>query len=268
MPSPKRCPALYTKIQEYVAEPANTDRLFHLSDVLPSTFQMFLVWLYTNTVVQGPKCRPGDPVFGGLENDSGCRDRLVRGSTGKVTQTAEPDILDSDIVNLYLFATEHAIPELGNAALTALAAQNERNKCTSTKLAVERAYATKIANKQLCGYLSEEAARRLTSGNVPKSVVQYPADYVQRILQKKFGTAGQDRARMSTSELGKRVCSYHFSDGCDLDCPFPMTPPSVPWIAWYVSLDRSPLEKLAKCTTAISCRGPALSSWGLARLLS
>lgn len=264
----RRCAALHTKIQEHMTQPESTTQtLFRFAHVLPSTFQTFLVWLYTSTIVQGPKCRPHDPE---PEEEHGVesRDRLVRGLTGKAISTAKSDCADLDLVNLYQFATEHGIRELGNAVLTALAAQNERNKCTCTMLAVERAYATKAANPQLCGYLSEEAARRLTSGNVPKSVVHYPADYVQRILQKKFGTSGQDRAKMSTSEYGKRVCDYHFTTGCNRDCPFPMEPPSAPWMVWYVSLKRSPLAKVANLTTAVSCRGPALSSWGLTRLLS
>lgn len=186
----------------------------------------------------GPKCRPDDPEHA-LEQAAASRGRLIR---GKTTGSKEEDLLDTDMVNLYCFGVAHDIPDLGNAALSLLAARNERLQCTASAVAVEQAFATQPSNPKLCAYLGDEGARRLHAGNVPSYLVKYPGPYVQRILQKKLAK-GSIQEKMQSANWLQSICHFHFHTSsnlqqpCVYECAIPGNEGGVAGPTWYVIPD-------------------------------
>jgi len=126
------------------------------------------------------------------------------------SEDSTQDVDDLELVSLYLFGVAHSIGDLSNAALSKLATQNEHSKCTTTIAAVQRVFAHPVHVQRLCKFLTEEAARRLNAGNVPMSIVRYPAEYVQRILQKKLIRSSVDVDKMDQKQWTSQVCSHHF----------------------------------------------------------
>lgn len=168
----------------------------------PAIFGKFIVWLYTGQVP------PSQTLV--LEAVEG-RERLVEGKRDAVGRYS-----DLELVSLWRFGVDNDIPELFNTALSLLARQNNALEKTTSKDAVEQAFAYTGPRKNLQRYLIDEAAYRFAKAETPvrnpENTSSFPAEYVAGILNA-IVAAKVPAAPPGTSNH----CEYHSHGNCGKD---------------------------------------------------
>ncbi|KAK5747449.1 hypothetical protein LTR17_000090 [Elasticomyces elasticus] len=160
--------------------------LYHFSMDDSAVFHMFVTWLYADELML--------PLHYGksqLETATKPEDlhttRMVKGITRNLGYSNAKILYAMDdlrCIQLYEFGVTHKIPGLSNAALAALAVRNEELGCTTALSAVRLALELRPQAPQLYSYLVAEASRKLHSGDVKPSIVDFPRNFVQKVLKR------------------------------------------------------------------------------------
>ncbi|KAK4896375.1 hypothetical protein LTR27_005586 [Elasticomyces elasticus] len=160
--------------------------LYHFSMDDSAVFHMFITWLYADELMLPPHHGKSQ-----LETATKPEDlhtiRMVKGITRNLGYSNAKILYAMDdlrCIQLYEFGVTHKIPGLSNAALAALAVRNEELGCTTALSAVRLALELRPQAPQLYNYLVAEASRKLHSGDVKPSIVDFPRNFVQKVLKR------------------------------------------------------------------------------------
>ncbi|KAK4945831.1 hypothetical protein LTR10_014922 [Elasticomyces elasticus] len=223
----ERCPQMLQMFHNSELQLEDRDephRPYYFSSVADEVFRLFLVWLYTDNIPPSPLHRSPHDVSARLASGSSFKGRMVRGKTVDGDTSYYEDL---DLVRLHQFGAVHGAPKVSNAALSCLAAKNERLKCTTAVCAIKEVHAMEPRNSLLNLCLVEEAARWLSFRNIPRNLEQYPSAFVQKVFQRKIDPRKIKVEGMGPVEWCRRVCDGHFTHGarrrklCEETCVFP-----------------------------------------------
>ncbi|KAK5747448.1 hypothetical protein LTR17_000089 [Elasticomyces elasticus] len=187
---------------------ADGQRLYHFAGDVDIIFKLFVAWMYTGAVPTRLFFRGEDTDAVGFEKMQP-RGRLVNSNSAA---SDVDEFGDFCLVQLFYFGTCHEVLDLSNAALSSLAARNERRHCSIAASAVQHAYDTSghQTSCNLLDFLVEDSARRLTGDNLEPSIVNFPGTFVQRVLKRTMGRKVSKAASIPAAQWPRRVCDYHF----------------------------------------------------------
>ncbi|KAK5690539.1 hypothetical protein LTR97_012092 [Elasticomyces elasticus] len=192
-------------------------RMYHFAGDVDVVFKLFLAWLYTGSIPSSPLA--GDKAAESLEfKQTQPRGRLVSSKS----MTADNDEFeDFCLVQLIYYGTFHKVFDLSNAALSYLAARNERHQHSFAASAVQHAYkmSEDMVTSRLVDFMVDDSARRLTSDNLEPSIVDFPGAFVQRVLKLTMGRTTSKAAAKTATQWSRRVCDAHFHTAPDMIAP-------------------------------------------------
>ncbi|KAK3644360.1 hypothetical protein LTR56_005453 [Elasticomyces elasticus] len=192
-------------------------RMYHFAGDVDVVFKLFLAWLYTGSIPSSPLA--GDKAAESLEfKQTQPRGRLVSSKS----MTADNDEFeDFCLVQLIYFGTFLKVFDLSNAALSYLAARNERHQRSFAASAVQHAYkmSEDMVTSRLVDFMVDDSARRLNSDNLEPSIVDFPGAFVQRVLKLTIGRTTSKAAAKTATQWARRVCDAHFHTAPDMIAP-------------------------------------------------
>ncbi|KAK5675348.1 hypothetical protein LTS10_012115 [Elasticomyces elasticus] len=206
-----RCPGLWQLVDMHGrahSGHAAGQRLYHFAGDVDIIFKLFVAWMYTGAVPTRLLFRGEDTEAVEFEKMQP-RGRLVN---SKSAASDVDEFGDFCLVQLFYFGTFHEVLDLSNAALSSLAARNERRHCTIAASAVQHAYVMSghQTSCNLLDFLVEDSARRLKGDNLEPSIVNFPGTFVQRVLKRTMGRKVSKAASIPATQWPRRVCEYHF----------------------------------------------------------
>ncbi|SMQ52732.1 unnamed protein product [Zymoseptoria tritici ST99CH_3D7] len=173
----KHCPDLASRLAR-LKHPSkgSTDVTFgfEVTNVLASTFRLFVAWLYSRQILPVPHM---DRAVPGESSDMSKQTRAVEGDA------RENDVADLDLLRLHHFAQTYGCHGLASDSISLLLAQNARWKSTSTREALEYVDENFDEDSPVYALLAHDVADHVVSSSFPAQVLEYPKPFPLRIMQ-------------------------------------------------------------------------------------